>query len=531
MIRAWRKQASMAQAGELAAVAELAARRHTEALTAGFRDSTAADGANDEIAAALTLTGRAAEFLIDRARALQDLPRTFTALAAGQIDMPKALVIVTGLAGQDPGLAQAIEAQVIGRAGTQTTGQLRAALNRALLTADPAAADRRRQEEEKHARIEQLPEPGGLTATLAGRFLPVTATIAAWNRITTLARQLKTAGVPGTLDELRVHVYLALLTGQPATAPTPSPGTTDGQPAPGPAAPEDPPAGPEDPDGGARPTGPAGQAPADLTDENPAAPTDQGPADPGDQDAAAPADQGPTAPAGPSRVRPAGRANDCDPSAPAAPHGPCLMDLVPGQPAGLTGTVNLTIPLTTLLGLAETPGELGGFGPITAHTAREVATAALDSSAVRWCVTVTGDSGQAIGHGCAHRTRPARADPGQQWAFTIKLQPLATTGCGHQRQSPNYRPPPSLRHLIQIRNQRCTYPGCRMPAARCDDEHTIPFGHGGRTCECNLAPICRHHHRVKQLQRWRLEQPEPGVLAWVTPSGWKYVTGPTSYTA
>jgi hypothetical protein len=68
-----------------------------------------------------------------------------------------------------------------------------------------------------------------------------------------------------------------------------------------------------------------------------------------------------------------------------------------------------------------------------------------------------------------------------------------------------------------------------MPAARCDDEHTVPFGHGGKTCECNLAPVCRHHHRVKQLENWRLEQPEPGVLAWVTPSGWKYFTGPVDY--
>ena len=49
--------------------------------------------------------------------------------------------------------------------------------------------------------------------------------------------------------------------------------------------------------------------------------------------------------------------------------------------------------------------------------------------------------------------------------------------------------------------------------------------------ECNHNPLCRHHHRVKQLQGWRLEQPEPGVLAWVTPSGWKYISGPTTHAA
>jgi hypothetical protein len=557
MIRGWRKQASAAQAGELAAAAELTRRRHAEALAAGCRDSTAADGANDEVAAALTLTGRAAELLIDRARSLEDLPQTFAALAAGHIDMPKALVLITGLACQDPALTQAIEAQVIGRAETQTTGQLRAALTRALLAADPAAADRRRQHEEQHARIEQLPEPGGLTGTLAGRYLPVTATIAAWNRITTLARQLKAAGAPGTLDELRVHVYLTLLTGQPTPTPAPPPGTpqpastTDGQPAPGPA-------GPEDLDGETRPAGPAGHDPADPTGQDPAAPTDedpadsadqrpadpadpadgspagppdQGPGDPADQRPADPADQGPAATSGPGGERPAGLGDQSDPGAPAAARIPRLAGLLPTQPTGLTGTVNLTVPLTTLLGLADTPGDLGGFGPITAHTAREVAAAALDSAAVRWCVTVTGDSGQAVGHGCAHRRRPARGDPATNWAFTVKLEPLASIDCGHQRESRHYRPPPSLWHLIQIRNQRCTHPGCRMPAARCDDEHTVPFGHGGKTCECNLAPVCRHHHRVKQLENWRLEQPEPGVLVWVTPSGWKYFTGPVDYPA
>jgi len=33
-------------------------------------------------------------------------------------------------------------------------------------------------------------------------------------------------------------------------------------------------------------------------------------------------------------------------------------------PAGFAGRVNLTIPLATLLGLAERPGEIAGIGPI-----------------------------------------------------------------------------------------------------------------------------------------------------------------------
>jgi len=585
VIRGYRKQASWAQAGELAAVAELAARRRNEALADGVRDGLAADAATDEIAAALTLTGRAAQLLTGRAIEIAGLPLTFAALADGQIDMPKALVLLTGLAGQEPELARTIEAEVIDRAAAQTTGQLRASLNRALLAADPAAAERRRQREEKFARVEQTPEPGGLTAALTGRYLPVTASVAAWNRISDLARQLKTAGVDGHLDELRVQVYLALLTGQalnvaggaaPGDAHT-SKGaqasrdagkSADSDPVPTAAAPVD--------DGAPGHAGTSVDA-GKSADSDPvptaAAPVDGGA--PGHAGLSVDGELGSTSAAtvdgasavgepgctsaGPavedraSAINGADGANgtssggDGDGVAPPIPPGlggpgrlaglgglERLTGL--GGPTRLTGTVNLTVPLATLLGITDAPGELGAFGPVTAHTAREIAAAAVDAQTIRWCVTVTGDDGIPIGHGCARpvrrgrRTRVAVTESGN-WAFNVKLRALAATECGHERESPNYRPPSSLWHLIQIRNQRCTHAGCRMPAAKCDADHTLPYEKGGRSCECNLAPLCRHHHRIKQLQGWRLEQPEPGVLAWVTPSGWTYLTGPATYAA
>ncbi|HEY0717463.1 MAG TPA: HNH endonuclease signature motif containing protein [Streptosporangiaceae bacterium] len=70
-----------------------------------------------------------------------------------------------------------------------------------------------------------------------------------------------------------------------------------------------------------------------------------------------------------------------------------------------------------------------------------------------------------------------------------------------------------------------------MAASVCDDDHTIPFDQGGRTCQCNLGPLCRRHHRVKQARGWRLEQPEPGVFTWTMPSGRVYTTGPTEHIA
>jgi hypothetical protein len=46
----------------------------------------------------------------------------------------------------------------------------------------------------------------------------------------------------------------------------------------------------------------------------------------------------------------------------------------------------------------------------------------------------------------------------------------------------------------------------------------------GRTCECNLAPVCRHHHRANQAPGWYLEQPKPGQMIWRLPSGRVYET-------
>ena len=48
-------------------------------------------------------------------------------------------------------------------------------------------------------------------------------------------------------------------------------------------------------------------------------------------------------------------------------------------------------------------------------------------------------------------------------------------------------------------------------------------------CEHQQEPLCRHHHRCKQAEGWWLEQPEPGVLVWRTPSGRTCTTAPAVY--
>jgi hypothetical protein len=116
-----------------------------------------------------------------------------------------------------------------------------------------------------------------------------------------------------------------------------------------------------------------------------------------------------------------------------------------------------------------------------------------------------------------------------EWLAGITVCRLETGDCHHLRESLSYRPPPALRHLITIRQPTCSFPGCRRPAVRCDEDHTLPYDQGGRTCECNLAPLCRRHHRAKQARGWQLTQPEPGMMLWITPSGRGYATGSAAY--
>ena len=206
----------------------------------------------------------------------------------------------------------------------------------------------------------------------------------------------------------------------------------------------------------------------------------------------------------------------------------------PGPAAGpsLAALVTITIPLATYQGRSDTPGEADGFGLLDGDDARDVAAAAARHPATRWCVTALNPDGTAAAHACLPGRHPPPGIGSPEHSLTLKtpLIPVARGPCDHARAETGYHPSRALQHLIRARSATCTAPGCRRPAARCDLDHTVPWDQGGRTCECGLAPLCRHHHRCKQAQGWRLAQPEPGVLVWHTPAGRTYATAPTVYT-
>jgi hypothetical protein len=195
----------------------------------------------------------------------------------------------------------------------------------------------------------------------------------------------------------------------------------------------------------------------------------------------------------------------------------------------VSGTVHLTMPLSAWLGGTQ-PGEIAGHGPVDAPTSRELAALLAASTATRWCLTLTGPDGLAAAHACA-RTGPTAGEPVLRWAAGLRarLGLLDNGPCSHANESPAYRPPARLQHLIRARQRTCCYPGCRRPAIRCDLDHTVPYDKGGRTCTCNLAPCCRRHHRAKQTPGWRLEQLQPGVMTWHLPHGLTYTVTPEPY--
>ena len=478
-----RRNASWQQAAQLAAVADLDARR-------ARADGGPGEHVADEVAAALTMAPRAADGLLALAAGVMRLAQVPAALAAGVIDQARAEVFARELLPLEDELAVRAEAMVMPRAPGLTTGQLASALRHAVAAVDPAAAERRKKRAQADARVEVWLEPGRGTAAVAGRDLPAPEVIAADKRLTAAARWLKAHGAGGSTGWLRSRAYLAFINGcsldtlltallatQAATRDdTASPGV------------------PSTGNGDDHAAGPAGRArPASRTPD--------------------PAGTPDTAADGTEPV-PAGLGSPADP---------------PGL-AAMAGSVNLTMPASAWLGLSETPGEAGGLGALDAGTCRDLATALATHPATRWCVTLVRPDGRPVAHGCARAGPgpPGGADP-TAWLATVKITPIETGVCEHRRESAGYQPSNMLRHVIKTRSRRCGFPGCRRPAVQCDDDHTVPYDKGGRTCECNLHPLCRRHHQAKQAPGWRLDQPEPGTLIWTLPSGRQYTVTPEPY--
>jgi len=89
-----------------------------------------------------------------------------------------------------------------------------------------------------------------------------------------------------------------------------------------------------------------------------------------------------------------------------------------------------------------------------------------------------------------------------------------------------YEIPASMAEQVDLRDRHCVFPWCSRPVRRCDHDHVIvwkPNGTGGPTCPCNLAPLCRQHHRLKTHGRWRYLVLKPGMYLWTSPHGYHHL--------
>jgi hypothetical protein len=325
-----------------------------------------------------------------------------------------------------------------------------------------------------------------------GRELPPAEVLAADQRITSWAHELRQAGLEGSMDELRARAYLDLLLGK---------------------------------------------------DSRPAAPGDSGNSGGGGMDG--PGDGGPAGPRAPGPGSPGVGAIPAG----FAVRGTLTIPLVtltrladrPGELGGigpidpwlarnLAGAAALNPKTTWCVTVTDAQGHAVAHGCARPEpTSRQKRAKPGTPGGVRdgppgFSFTATGRDGPLGGSG----TWLLRT-PGDGPDLIIELDPLTTDACDHRFQATGHDPGVRLRHLAQVRHATCTSPVCRRPAATSDFEHNIPHEAGGRTCLCNAGPKCRHDHRLKQHPKWKVDQLPDGTFRWTTPSGRTYTTEPTRY--
>jgi hypothetical protein len=137
---------------------------------------------------------------------------------------------------------------------------------------------------------------------------------------------------------------------------------------------------------------------------------------------------------------------------------------------GIKPQVAVTIPVMTLLGHSDEPGDLAGHGPIDANTARRLAA---------------------------------------QAPSFLRILTHPETGTVLSVGRDRYAVPADLKSWLRIRDETCRFPGCSRRAQRCDIDHVKDWAHGGTTDHHNLIHLCRHHHRLKHTTTWTVHTEPP----------------------
>ncbi|HWC33894.1 MAG TPA: hypothetical protein VG650_03600 [Mycobacteriales bacterium] len=171
-----------------------------------------------------------------------------------------------------------------------------------------------------------------------------------------------------------------------------------------------------------------------------------------------------------------------------------LADAVLGGGAGsatrrVRGEILAMGQISTLLGADDQPGELVGYGPISADMLRRIA--------------------------ADHRLRRLLTDPLNGEVVDL----------GRRAYAPGKR----LRKAVQATHPTCTAPGCCRPATHCEIDHRFEFDGGGCTNQCNLKPLCKLHHDLKTRKLWKVDDNGDGTETWTSYLGFTYTVRPKHF--
>ncbi|TLM84865.1 DUF222 domain-containing protein [Pseudarthrobacter sp. NamE2] len=154
----------------------------------------------------------------------------------------------------------------------------------------------------------------------------------------------------------------------------------------------------------------------------------------------------------------------------------------PGKVPTPRTEVLVTVPVFALLGLTDEPAELDGYGPIPASMARKL-----------------------LANG-AESFRRVLVDPSDGTPLEIGRT--------------SYRLTKAMKKALQLRDGKCTFPGCNNNSLDNETDHLQAWQHGGTTGISNLAQLCPKHHHLKHNSRWT---PTPATKN--EPPGWTSPTG------
>jgi hypothetical protein len=205
VIAEWERVTAWTQSRQLAAMAAFTRRREARGQL---------EFPVDEIALVIGMSRCAAGDRIHLAEQLdQRLPATAEALNRGLINLPKVRAVVDATDMLDPAATAAVEQRVLPDAERQTVGQLRAALARAVLAADPGGAETRHQRARQGRKVTLNPQPDGMAGLWA--LLPADHAAAVYGAIDEHAR--RQPADDRSMDARRADALVALITGADTT--------------------------------------------------------------------------------------------------------------------------------------------------------------------------------------------------------------------------------------------------------------------------------------------------------------------------